>query len=181
MQDFNGDTSNVKFCVACDKLHVQGQCPLKLAGVEYCNLCGLPHFGYSRTCPHLNSVTQLRLMLEALKNSPEPQGIKDQAKKVVTGIIGDLNQRKRRKAKEIAAHEARMRAIKEDAPLDIAYAAPPYGTNNVAPPNWGNGVAFQPPFPGLPNGTNGVTYSNHGQGLHNPTVAPQFYHPFATR
>ena len=84
-------------CIACNEKHDTGFCPLKLAGVEYCNLCGLPHYGIARTCPHLNSVTQLRAMVEALKQSSEPQELKEAAKKRVVGIIGDLNQRKRKK------------------------------------------------------------------------------------
>ena len=36
-------------------------------------------------------------MIEALKQSPEPQELKELAKKRIVGIIGDLNQRKRKK------------------------------------------------------------------------------------
>ena len=91
-----GPIGNFINCLACGGTHYQGYCPLKLAGAEYCNMCGLAHFGYSRTCAHLNSVTQLRAMNEALKQSTEAQDLKDSAKKKITGIIGDLNQRKRR-------------------------------------------------------------------------------------
>ena len=92
-------------CVACSQIHKEGYCPLKLAGVEYCNLCGLAHYGYARTCPHVNSVTQLRAMNEALKHSTEPQELKDLAKKKILGIIGDLNQRRRRKQEARARQE----------------------------------------------------------------------------
>lgn len=39
-------------------------------------------------------------MVEAIKQSPESRQVKDAAKKKVVGIIGDLNQRRRR-AKEM--------------------------------------------------------------------------------
>lgn len=103
-----GDTEQLPVhCLACSTFHVEGYCPLKHAGVEYCNLCGLPHYGHARTCPHLSSVTQLRAMLEAIKQSPEPREIKELAKKKITGILGDINQRRRR-AKEA---EDRKRAM----------------------------------------------------------------------
>ena len=100
-------------CIACHEMHPVRYCKLKAMGTEICNLCGLAHFGFARTCPHLNSVTQLRAMHEAIKISSEPQELKDLAKKKVTGIIGDLNQRRRRKEAEIARNEAEMQAIKE--------------------------------------------------------------------
>ena len=90
-------------CIVCDKVHSEGYCPLKLAGVEHCNMCGLAHYGHARTCPHINSVTQLRAMNEALKYSPEPQELKELAKKKILGIIGDLNQRKRKEEEKRAA------------------------------------------------------------------------------
>ena len=86
-----------RVCLACRQSHRPGYCPLMLAGVENCELCGIAHYGHQRACPHLKSVTQLRLMVEALKNSPEPQDIKDLAKKRVVGLIGSLNQTKRQK------------------------------------------------------------------------------------
>jgi hypothetical protein len=46
-------------CMACYTFHPQGECPLKTAGVEYCNLCGLAHFGAARVCPHIQSETQV--------------------------------------------------------------------------------------------------------------------------
>ena len=84
-------------CIACNESHNTGYCPLKIAGVEYCNLCGLAHYGVARTCPHLNSVTQLRAMVDAIKQSSEPSELKELARKRIVGIIGDLNQRKRKK------------------------------------------------------------------------------------
>ena len=89
--------SSHRACLACGKHHRPGYCPLMVAGVEHCELCGIAHYGHQRACPHLTSVTQLRLMVEAIKNSTEPQEIKDLAKKRVVGIIGSLNQTKRQK------------------------------------------------------------------------------------
>lgn len=59
----------------------------------------------------MNSVTQLRIMLEALKDSPEPQEIKDIAKKTITGVIGHLRQKKKKKQDALARHVAELRAI----------------------------------------------------------------------
>jgi len=160
-------------CLACGAVHLQGCCPLKRAGVEVCNLCGLAHFGYARICPHLNSVTQLRLMLEGLKDSIEPKEIKDLAKKKITGIIGDLNQRKRRKQQEVAAHQARLRAIKDGEPLQPLYAAPPYAANGA----YVNGGGVGPVQPSRAATSNGAAYLNHGEGKENATARPQYYQP----
>ena len=84
-------------CPACSSRHPVGSCPLKRAGVEKCNLCGLAHYGHGRVCPHQNNIVQCQFMLEALKNSPEPKELKEAAKRRIVGIIGDLKQRKRRK------------------------------------------------------------------------------------
>jgi len=100
-------------CIACNQHHATGYCPLKLAGVEHCQLCGLAHYGNGRTCAHLNSVTQLRAMVEAIKQSNEPEEIKVLAKKRTVGIIGDLNQRKRRKVAEAEAKLALLDSGKE--------------------------------------------------------------------
>ena len=82
-------------CSACTQYHRPGFCPLRLAGVERCQLCGIAHYGFQRNCPHFTSVTQLRLMVEAIKNSTEPQDIKDLAKKRVVGLIGSLKKERR--------------------------------------------------------------------------------------
>lgn len=47
-------------CVACQSNHRVGSCPLKAAGVEHCNLCGMAHFGHARVCPHIQSETQVQ-------------------------------------------------------------------------------------------------------------------------
>lgn len=89
--DQNGGT-----CFVCGRFHPIGSCPLKVAGVEHCGLCGLAHFGHARTCPHLRSDIQVTRMLEALKQSTEDRNLVELAKKYCRGIKGDLAQRKRR-------------------------------------------------------------------------------------
>ena len=93
-------------CLACKferGPHAVGHCPLKLVGTELCNLCGLAHYGHGRSCPHLNSETQVTLMLNDLKNSPEDKALVDKAKKVLTGIKGSLVQQKRRREEQALA------------------------------------------------------------------------------
>jgi len=63
---------------------------LKLAGAENCPLCGLAHFGHARLCPHINSETQVRQMLDALRSSGEDRQLVDAAKKYLTGVKGHL-------------------------------------------------------------------------------------------
>ncbi|KAF1912720.1 PHD/FYVE-zinc-finger like domain-containing protein [Ampelomyces quisqualis] len=92
-----------RICPACHKRHPQGACELKAAGVEHCGLCGLAHFGHSRTCPHIKSETQVRAMLEALKNSNESKELVDAAMKYLRGVKGTLVQQKKRDREKAAA------------------------------------------------------------------------------
>ena len=75
-------------------------------------LCGLPHYGHSRTCPHIGSVTQLRLMIDALKQSPEQADLVALAKKKVVGLIGSINQDKKKKKER----DERKQQLKEGVP-----------------------------------------------------------------
>ena len=86
-------------CLACDARHPTGSCPLKQAGVEFCGLCGLAHYGSGlpKSCAHLNSITQCRIMLETLKSSPEPKEHIEAAKKYLVGVIARLKQKKKQK------------------------------------------------------------------------------------
>ncbi|KAI9813596.1 MAG: hypothetical protein M1827_003665 [Pycnora praestabilis] len=97
-------------CVACDQIHKRGSCPLKVAGVEYCGLCGLAHYGsgYNRTCPHINSETQVRLMLETLKQSTESMEYREMARKYLRGVVGSLVSRKKRQTDSPGATIARI-------------------------------------------------------------------------
>ena len=88
--------NNTQVCPACHKPHPQGACELKIAGVEHCGLCGLAHFGFARTCPHIRSETQVREMLQALKSSNESRELVDAATKYLRGVKGTLVQQKRR-------------------------------------------------------------------------------------
>ncbi|RDW81114.1 putative chromatin remodeling complex subunit (Chd3) [Aspergillus mulundensis] len=90
-------------CYVCGRTHPVGSCPLKVAGVEHCGLCGLAHYGQARTCPHLRSDVQVSRMVEALKQSNEDRHLIALAKKYVYGIKGDLAQRERRKTGKIPA------------------------------------------------------------------------------
>lgn len=88
-------------CIACKRRHPVGSCPLKLAGVELCPLCAQPHFGSVGVCPHIKSETMVRLMLDTLKQSPEPRELVDRASKHLTGVKSHLAMAKR-KARELA-------------------------------------------------------------------------------
>lgn len=79
-------------------MHPVGYCPLKLAGVEHCGLCGIAHLGYSRVCPHLNSEEQILSMLQSLRQSTEPKWLVDSARHYLYTIKGDLVKRKKAKA-----------------------------------------------------------------------------------
>ncbi|PGH20764.1 hypothetical protein AJ80_03525 [Polytolypa hystricis UAMH7299] len=94
-EPFSGGTDGISEhpvprCLACDQAHRPGYCPLKLAGVEHCGLCGIAHFGYSRTCPHLNSEAQVAIMLGSLKESTEQRAVIEEATKYIRGVRGDL-------------------------------------------------------------------------------------------
>lgn len=84
-------------CLACDGTHASGRCPVRLAGVELCGLCGLAHYGSAgRPCPQFRSMEHCRAMIEALKHSTEPRAIVELAKKYLYGVIGSIS----RKTKE---------------------------------------------------------------------------------
>ncbi|KAH0556162.1 hypothetical protein GP486_005905 [Trichoglossum hirsutum] len=93
-------------CAMCDTFHEVGSCPLKLCGVEHCGLCGRAHFSGANECPHLNSETQVRLMLIALKDSTEDKELVDAATAYLRGRKGTLVRKKKErtaKAEKIAA------------------------------------------------------------------------------
>lgn len=93
-------------CLACGNHHRQGYCPLKLAGPEYCSLCGMAHYGVARTCPHIKSETQVKAMLAALKQSPEAQDLRSKAAHYLSGVKGTLAHAKRIKASRAEAARA---------------------------------------------------------------------------
>jgi chromodomain-helicase-DNA-binding protein 4 len=124
-----GSYSN-RTCPACRKQHPAGACELKAAGVEHCGLCGLAHFGHSRTCPHIKSETQVRAMLEALRNSNEPKELVDAAMKYLRGVKGTLVQQKKRDREKAAA-------VKNG-------ALPGPAKSRALPPNSGGYVPYGP-------------------------------------
>lgn len=99
----SNQTAPNRTCLVCSVAHPVGHCPLKQAGVEICGLCGIAHYGSrgTRSCPHMNSVTQCRAMLEALKTSSEPLADVEHAKKYLIGVIGGLNRKKKSKAQAL--------------------------------------------------------------------------------
>lgn len=113
-------------CVACDGFHAVGYCPLKAAGVEYCGLCGLPHYGHQRTCPHLNSEMQVRTMLQTLKQSTEPKPLIELAVKHLRGIVGDLTRRKKLQEAKAQAKGQGQRSPHIQAPSQSDHAPAPY-------------------------------------------------------
>ena len=102
----DGANSPPAKCAACETYHPTGRCPLKNAGVELCPLCGIAHYGRARICPHINSVTQLQAMHEAIKHSPEALELKELAKKKITGLIGNIRQKRRFEEQAKAAKES---------------------------------------------------------------------------
>jgi chromodomain-helicase-DNA-binding protein 4 len=120
-------------CPACRKNHPQGACDLKVAGVEHCGLCGLAHYGYSRTCPHIKSETQVREMLKALKSSPEDKELVDAAIKYLRGVKGTLVQQKKRDKEKAALAQGhpnpRSTSTGSGFPSNIAYPQAPSTAN----------------------------------------------------
>lgn len=83
-----------------------GYCALKQSGHERCGLCGTAHYGSGRTCPNLQSETQIRLMMDALKMSTESREEVELAKTYLRGVLGDLVRRKKAQKAQIAAFAA---------------------------------------------------------------------------
>jgi chromodomain-helicase-DNA-binding protein 4 len=93
-------------CPACAKMHPQGACPLKIAGVEYCGLCGIAHYGIARSCPHVRSERMVGAMLETLKHSTEPEHLRLAAIKYLKGVKGHLVQNKKRRMERKAKEQS---------------------------------------------------------------------------
>lgn len=82
-------------CSACDELHAMGWCRLKVAGLEYCGLCGLAHLGFGRTCPQLNDEAHVTMILDTLKESTESKDLIEHASRYLRLIRGQLIQDRR--------------------------------------------------------------------------------------
>lgn len=127
-----GSYSN-RVCPACRKQHPQGACELKAAGVEHCGLCGLAHYGHSRTCPHIKSETQVRAMLLALKNSNEPKELVDLAVKYLRGVKGTLVQQKKRDKEKAAVQNGELPPPKMFNPANPTSTGNPQGAVHQFP------------------------------------------------
>ncbi|KAL9603975.1 MAG: hypothetical protein Q9179_002003 [Wetmoreana sp. 5 TL-2023] len=120
----------IKFCIGCNSAHIEGSCPLKVAGVEYCGLCGQAHYGagFRKACGHLHSVTQCRAMLEALRSSPDASELKDTVRKYLVGIIGHLRHDKK-------MEEKRKSEILQQQPPPPPFDPPNYNHPPIHHPN----------------------------------------------
>lgn len=123
-------------CPACHQHHPRGACTLKVAGVEHCGLCGLAHYGHSRTCPHIRSETQVREMIEALKRSPEDRELVDTAVKYLRGVKGTLVQQKKKDREKAALATGHSTSLPTQTgfsyPSNANYAQPSHIANGFA-------------------------------------------------
>ncbi|KAL9088542.1 MAG: hypothetical protein Q9159_003032 [Coniocarpon cinnabarinum] len=157
-------------CIACNTSHRRGYCPLKIAGAEICNLCGVAHYGVARTCPHIRSETQVRTMLQALKRSPEDRQLVQEATKYLSGVRGTLAQSKRQKA---ARQEAEMQAVKNRQFMAAPASSGFRRMSGTAPRPPGG----YPPYPGVsggaPFGSAGILGPGNIDFMNsNPTATP---------
>ncbi|KGO64129.1 Zinc finger, PHD-type [Penicillium italicum] len=111
-RDTDGAQAAFPPCVACQRHHIPGRCPLRLAGVEFCGLCGLAHWGGRRACPHMQSGLQITRMLEALEKSTEAPSLISGAKRYLQGILKSVARSardERKKASPSAPAEPQVR------------------------------------------------------------------------
>ncbi|KKK24143.1 hypothetical protein AOCH_003486 [Aspergillus ochraceoroseus] len=128
---------NQNRCLACGHTHPVGNCQLKMAGVEYCGLCGLAHYGIARTCPHLKSEVQVLRMLEAVKQSNEDPALIAMAKKHLQNIRGDLASRKRRQSGQATASFAGQSTARVSPSPPVAATTAPLPPSSSAAPTIG--------------------------------------------
>lgn len=182
LPNVDGNMERNPLCYICKQHHPIGLCPLKTVGVEYCGLCGIAHFGYSRTCPHLASEIQVIRMLDALRRSNESPSLIKQAKKYLQGIRRSMAQQQRRKeAAKAAIRAAALNNGVAGQPDFRTYqptAAPgahsplslptTHSSSSIpARTQQPTSSAQQPPFPGRP-----PTYSSPYPPVSVPTPAP---------
>jgi len=149
-------------CVACNHSHPTGSCPLKIAGVELCPLCGVAHYGIARQCPHIKSETMVRLMLEQLRNSPEDRQIVEAASKYLKGVKGHLVQNKK-KAREHA--EAKTKGT-HDPMQPVGQAS--YGGHGLGQPTQ-YGIPAQ-----ITTATNGLSMYGQLEAVRNAPKYPPY-------
>ena len=144
-------------CPACHNAHPIGSCPLKIAGVERCNLCGIAHYGQARACPHLNSEEKVRAMIEALKHSSESRHLVEYALKYLKGVKGHLVARNKRDAEKAPANMAMGLGSGPATGVETGVGA----NSHAVPP--------QPQLPSLSAQPQGGMYVN---GLHGSAGVP---------
>jgi chromodomain-helicase-DNA-binding protein 4 len=66
-------------------------------GVEHCKLCGVAHLGVSDKCLHYLNVIQIRIMLDSLRQSSEPQAQVEAVRVVLRRELAKKLQAKQRK------------------------------------------------------------------------------------
>ena len=153
-------------CLACNNSHGShplGFCPLKLAGNEHCNLCGLAHFGLPGICPHLGNELACRTMLRQLKDSPETPALKKAAAQHLRDIISGLVQKDREKQLQRGRPKGSGTAVGAQA----AYVTP------YMPPAVENDPSMRVPHHlGQGLGNSAFNYSGSLQGLVPPVPGP---------
>ncbi|CAG7987201.1 unnamed protein product [Penicillium salamii] len=90
------DENLLRPCQACQQIHWAGSCPLRLAGLEFCRLCGLAHYGYRRVCPRFQSVEQIQQLLQALDLSPEEPQLISLARRYLQTCLRGIQSRDNR-------------------------------------------------------------------------------------
>lgn len=172
-------------CLACHNRHPIGSCPLKIAGPEHCPLCGLAHYGKNRTCPHLQSITQVKRMLAALELSPEPAELVDAAQRYCRNLLNNLLVIERNKAKyaqAMADRPAEASTTSTTLPM-----APSASINPAMVPPTSAHPAMQSHAPQAPARTaqppvSGATFTRpidltSSNGITRPSEDPRYPHP----
>ncbi|KAL9585582.1 MAG: hypothetical protein Q9212_001442 [Teloschistes hypoglaucus] len=135
----NGALSAPPSCLGCGGTHVQGSCPLKMAGVEYCELCGQAHYGGGTriTCPNLHDLDEVHSMLETVKASPKEAEGRSEAKKYLVGKIGHLRHGKRMEGKK--REEQQVQQVQQALSLHDQHSAHFAHSAHSALPSHGTG------------------------------------------
>ncbi|KAK9334161.1 P-loop containing nucleoside triphosphate hydrolase protein [Lipomyces starkeyi] len=84
---------NPRYPFICDGSHLThepGKCPLRTTPVELCPLCGYAHLAGVQICPQFLSVNQLEFLINAVKESKEPEEFKFPALKYLTFVLEKL-------------------------------------------------------------------------------------------
>ncbi|KAF2137238.1 uncharacterized protein K452DRAFT_321932 [Aplosporella prunicola CBS 121167] len=163
----------VRTCPACRKTHAVGACPLKIAGPEHCNLCGLAHFGIARVCPHIGSETQVREMIAALKQSSEPRHLVETALKYLRGVKGHLVQKK----KQAIENSKKGTSVLAPVPSNVVLSSTGHATAAGGSGGGGHGASSAGAQPGA-SGSVAQNGSGHGgrDTTANNTPAPAHEH-----